>query len=93
MEWFHNCFVAQVERYLAERNLSFKVLLLVDNTPGHTELLKVAHSNVEVIFLPPNTTSLIQPLDQGVISTLKSYDTRRTLDAMESDSELTVRDL
>ena len=78
MDWFQNCFVPQVERSLTEQNLVFKVLLLVDNAPGHPGDLKVAHPNVEVIFLPPNTTSLIQPLNQEVISTFKTYYTRRT---------------
>ena len=67
MDWFHNCFVPQVERYLAGTNLSFKVLLLLDNAPGHLTDLNGAHPNVEVMFLPLNTTSLIQPLDQGLI--------------------------
>ena len=30
MDSFHNCFVPQVERYLAGKNLSFKVLLLLE---------------------------------------------------------------
>ena len=87
MDCFHNCFVPQVERYLADQNLAFKVLLLVNNAPRHPRDLKVAHPNIKVIFLVPNTTSLIQPLDQGIIATFKMYYTRRTfcciLDAMD----------
>ena len=78
MDWFHTCFVSSVKRYLAGKNLSFKVLLLLDNTPSHPMHLKGTHPNVEVMLLPPNTTSLIQPLDQGVISTFKTYYTRHT---------------
>jgi hypothetical protein len=41
-----------------------------------------------------NTSSLIQPLDQGVITTIKSYYTRctfkRILDAMEENATLNV---
>ena len=59
MDWFYHCFVPQVERYLAEQNLAFKILLLVNNAPSHPRYLKVAHPNVVVILLPPNTTSLI----------------------------------
>ena len=72
MDWFHNSFVPQVERYLVKQNLAFKDILLVANTPDHPGDLKVAHPNVEVIFLPTNPTSLIQLLDQGVISTFKT---------------------
>ncbi|GFS43521.1 tigger transposable element-derived protein 1 [Trichonephila inaurata madagascariensis] len=37
---------------------------------------------VEVVFLPPNTTALIQPMDQGVISNFKAYYLRRTFKQM-----------
>ncbi|XP_037914691.1 tigger transposable element-derived protein 1-like [Hermetia illucens] len=39
--------------------------------------------NVKVAFLPPNTTSLLQPMDQGVIATLKAYYLRRTFRQLE----------
>jgi len=44
------------------------------------------------MFLSPNTTSLLQPLDQGVIAALKAYYVRRTfqrlLKNMEENPEL-----
>ena len=96
MDWLNNCFVPDVERYLSKKNLTFKVLLILDNAPGHPEALQFAHPNVEVVFLPPNTTSLIQPMDQGIIETFNRYYTRRTfnriLEAMENDPSLTVTD-
>ena len=81
MEWFHRNFVPEVRRYLQDQELEFKVLLILDNAPGHPESIhQVAlEMGVEVVFLPPNTTSLIQPMDQGVIRTFKSYYTRRSL--------------
>jgi len=30
-------------------------------------------SFIELLFLPPNTTAKLQPMDQGVIRSLKSY--------------------
>ncbi|GFU80886.1 tigger transposable element-derived protein 1 [Trichonephila clavipes] len=62
-ELFNNCFVSEVEAYMKEKYLDFKVLLIVDNAASHPEL---EHPNVQLVFLPPNTTSLIQPLDQGI---------------------------
>ncbi|KAE8240346.1 hypothetical protein A4X13_0g7846 [Tilletia indica] len=48
-----------------------KVCLLLDNASSHDS--SVETRNVELIFLPPNTTSVIQPLDQGIIRSLKVH--------------------
>ncbi|GFV01170.1 tigger transposable element-derived protein 1 [Trichonephila clavipes] len=69
-EWSNNCFVPEVEAYMKEKSLDFKVLLIVDNAANHPQL---EHKNFQLVFLLPNTTSLIQPLDQGIIATFKKY--------------------
>ncbi len=46
-----------------------KILILLDNFSGH---VVGDFSNIKLIFLPPNSTSLIQPLDQGIIHSFKS---------------------
>ena len=46
-------------------NFEHKALLILDNAPGHSPNLDDLSDNVQVIFLPPNTTCLIQPMDQG----------------------------
>lgn len=60
----------------------------MDNAPGHPKDL--THPNVKIKFLPPNTTSLLQPMDQGIIYTFKTYYIRRSirwiLDTTETDS-------
>ncbi|GFU39681.1 tigger transposable element-derived protein 1 [Trichonephila clavipes] len=66
-EWFNNCFVPEVEAYIKEKSLDFKILLIVDNAASHPQL---EHPNVHLVFLPPTTTSLIQPLDQDEIINL-----------------------
>lgn len=75
-EWFTKCFVPEAKKYLEEKGLLFKVLLIVDNAPSHPESIKYENENVEVVFLPPNTTSLLQPLDQGIIKCVKAVYTR-----------------
>ncbi|KAH9167321.1 hypothetical protein AeNC1_018172 [Aphanomyces euteiches] len=47
------------------------VLLLVDNAPSHR--IDEELSNVSVRFLPPNTTSVLQPMDSGVIACFKAH--------------------
>ena len=44
------------------------ILLLIDNAPSH---IVDEYSNIKIQFLPPNTTSKIQPLDQGIIRSVK----------------------
>ena len=46
-----------------------KIALLIDNWPGHLSASDL--TNVKLIFLPRNTTSVLQPMDLGVIRSLK----------------------
>ena len=48
-----------------------KVALIIDNCPAHPTIDNL--KSIELIFLPPNTTSKLQPMDQGVIRSLKAY--------------------
>ena len=47
-----------------------KITMTVDNCPAHPHVEGL--QAVELIFLPPNTTSKLQPMDQGVIRSLKA---------------------
>ena len=42
-----------------------KVALILDNCTGHP--------NIKLIFLPPNTTSVTQPMNQGTITSFKTH--------------------
>ncbi|CAF4957098.1 unnamed protein product, partial [Rotaria socialis] len=48
-----------------------KILLFMDHAPCHNP--DVEYSNICVKFFPPNTTSKLQPLDQGIIKNFKCY--------------------
>ena len=48
-----------------------KILLILDNCPAHPLVDNL--SSIELMFLPSNTTAKIQPMDQGVIRSLKSH--------------------
>ena len=60
--------------------MPLKVLLIIDNVPGHLQSISIEDENVQVIFLPPNMTSLLQPLDQGIISCVKASYTRQVFE-------------
>jgi hypothetical protein len=64
-DWFINCFIPEVEKYCRGNYIPFRILLVLDNAPGHPAHLDDFHPDVKVVFLPPNTTSLIQPMDRG----------------------------
>ena len=66
-EWFHECSVPEVKEYLEKEGLPLKVLLIIDNVPGHPQSIGIEDENVQVVFLPPNMTSLLQPLEQGIL--------------------------
>lgn len=57
MSWLKN-----FDRKMKKQNR--KVLLFLDNATSHP---KIQLENVRIVFLPPNTTSHCQPLDQGII--------------------------
>ncbi len=48
-----------------------KILLLIDNAPVHIVDEDVNLTNVTIHFLPPNTTSHLQPCDAGIINSFK----------------------
>jgi hypothetical protein len=65
--WLHNKMRAQDR----------KVLLLMDNFSGHelgVQLVGQSLTNVRVEWLPPNTTSHWQPMDQGIAYMLRQYE-------------------
>ena len=55
-----------------------KILLFVDNATPHR--ISQEFSNLQVVFMPPNCTSVLQPLDQGVIWSFKCIYRRMLLD-------------
>ena len=51
------------------KNQNRKVLLCLDNFSGHPANINL--ENIKILFFPPNTTALSQPMDQGIIGNLK----------------------
>lgn len=78
-DWFHKQFVPQVEKHLAKNNLPRKAVLLLDNAPSHPSEDELKNGDIKCVFLPPNVTSLCQPMDQGVLESLKRTYRRKLL--------------
>jgi hypothetical protein len=60
------------------------VLLILDNFSAHIQGVELTPppSNIRIQWLPANSTSLFQPLDQGIINTLKIHYRRNWLQYM-----------
>ncbi|XP_029655427.1 tigger transposable element-derived protein 6-like [Octopus sinensis] len=54
-----------------------KIVLILDNASCHRN---TEYSNVYLLFLPKNTTALIQPLDMGIIKSFKSLYFNKLID-------------
>ena len=72
IEWFHNDFVPYICKELESLEEPNAVLVL-DNCSAHPDSddLISTDSKIFAKFLPPNVTALIQPMDLGVIESVK----------------------
>ena len=73
-EWFQNEFVVSVRAFSEQNNIRPTALLVLDNAPSHYEGNELESDDglIKVIYLPPNTTALLQPMDQNVIYCIKT---------------------
>ncbi|GES75879.1 CENP-B homolog protein 2-like [Rhizophagus clarus] len=67
IEW-----LKEFDHQVGQRYGEQRVLLLIDNCKSH-KIENLILSYVEVYFLPPNTTSKLQPLDAGIIMAFKKW--------------------
>lgn len=80
-DYYKNKLYSELKAYCNKEGIPFKILLLVDNAPSHPASLENLSNNIKLAFLPPSTASLLQPCDQGLIQTSKSYYLRSTMAA------------
>ena len=71
-EWMDEGFARSVKIYLQDKGLPLKCLMLLDNAPAHPpgleeDLVKECDF-IQVKFIPPNTTLILQLIDQQLIS-------------------------
>lgn len=74
-DWFFHHFVPSVKDNLKKIKMpeESKVVLLLDNCAAHPAASELISKNISAIYLPANVTSLIQPMDQGVIQNFKCF--------------------
>jgi len=94
---FHQHFVPSARKFFSDHRMEKRALLLLDNAPSHPsyETLKSDDGTIKVIFLSPNTTAAIQPMDQAVLGPSKRRYKRKLLIyllahiILENESEVT----
>ena len=73
------------------------IALLVDNCSAHPKDSCENLSHVQLFFLPPNVTSIIQPCDMGIIRTLKALYRKniisRIITHIDTGSQMSVSQL
>lgn len=72
-DWFFDQFVPSVKSHFVSlgKPEDTKAVLLLDNCRAHPSANELTSGNISVVYLPPNVTPLIQPMDQGVIQNFK----------------------
>ena len=101
-DWFLSYFVPAVRKYQEEvlkiAPDDVRAVLILDNAPAHPSEEKIVSRDgkIKVLYLPPNTTSVIQPTDQGVICAMKRHYVRRYLNEVlavieDDESEVDIR--
>ena len=72
IEWIYEVFAPSVKKISSEKGSPLTCLLLLDNAPAHPpgleEDLVKEFDIFEAKFLPTNTTQILRPIDQQVIS-------------------------
>ena len=70
-DWFVNKFLKEVKDII---DPDMQIQFLIDNCSSHNdEDLLIMDPKVHIRFLPPNTTSLIQPMDQAILACVKAH--------------------
>ena len=62
----------EFDRQIGQKYRGQRVLLLLDNCSSY-KLENLTLLYVDVYFLPPNTTSKLQPMDAGIIMAFKKH--------------------
>ena len=83
-----NIYLKDIDEFF--KHQGHKILLFLDNAPVHIVDETTKLTNVELCYFPPNLMSVLQPLDAGIIRSLKAlawkFEVLTLLDSMENSS-------
>ena len=73
VDWYDKVFVPQAKKHCKSIGLPSDciIILMLDNCFTHPPTATLIHGNIRVMYLPPNITSIPQPMNQGIICSLK----------------------
>ncbi|XP_014790984.1 tigger transposable element-derived protein 1-like [Octopus bimaculoides] len=98
-EWVNLVFGPGVKKYLLENSLPLKALLILDNAPAPPSSLEDdildEFKFIKVLYLSRNTTPILQPMDQQVISNFKKLYTKNLFSLcfeVTENTSLTLRE-
>ena len=75
------------------QGLPFRILMVLDNAHTHPHVLQDLHCDIKFIFLLPNTTSLLQLMDQGIIQMFKAHYLQKTCRALSLKCDVSLDEL
>ncbi len=83
-----------MQKKLKNIGIEPRAVLLLDNCSAHPDEAELVSRDRKVIakFLPPNVTSLIQPMDQGILVSIKRHYKRNFLEELvfQEDDDLSI---
>ncbi|XP_045464241.1 jerky protein homolog-like [Harmonia axyridis] len=87
--WFFHHFIPEVRSFLRGQKLPQKAILILDNAPCHppAEELRSSDGIIFTVYMPPNVTPLIQPMDQNILRLTKLHYRRSLLSQIVSQKE------
>jgi hypothetical protein len=74
LDWFVNYFAPDSRAHCKCKGLGndCKIILTLDNCPVRPDALLLVSGNVRMVYLPPNCTSIIHPMDQGILRSVSA---------------------
>lgn len=71
-DWYINHFIPDVKNYCKEKDIPFKIILVMSSAREHPQSLDYYHPDVKVLYFYPQSAPAIQPMSQGIHQAFKA---------------------